>query len=68
MILGASLSLLPFLWMFLTSLKVGSYSLAVSFGNLFEGLSFQNYKIIWEKIPLITYTKNSIIISILTII
>ena len=68
LISGALLSLLPFLWMLVTSLKPGSYSLSISFDTLFAGLSVQNYKIIWEKIPLITYTKNSLIISISTII
>ena len=68
LILGALLSLLPFLWMLVTSLKPGSYSLSISFDTLFAGLSVKNYKIIWEKIPLITYTKNSLIISISTII
>ncbi len=66
--LGALISIVPFLWMLITSLKTGNYSLAITIDSLFRDLNFRNYKIIWEKIPLIIYTKNSIFISILTIL
>lgn len=65
--LGALISIVPFLWMLITSLKTGNYSLAITIDSLFRDLNFRNYKIIWGKIPLITYTKNSIFISFLTI-
>ena len=49
LILGALLSLLPFLWMLVTTLKPGSYSLSISFDTLLSGLSVQKYKILDSK-------------------
>tara|TARA_Y100001970_G_scaffold139055_1_gene171058 strand:+ start:13308 stop:14126 length:819 start_codon:yes stop_codon:yes gene_type:complete len=65
---GMLLSMIPFLWMLITSLRSGNYSLGISLDTLFENLSFENYITIWEKIPLLQYTKNSVFISFFAII
>ena len=66
--LGLTFSVLPFFWMLLTSFKSGSSSMFISLDSLLDNLSLKNYISVFEKIPLLLYTKNSIFISFSTII
>ena len=65
---GIIFSILPFLWMLITSLKSGPESMVMTMDSLFHDLSFNNYINVYKKIPLFTYSKNSLYISITTII
>lgn len=66
--LGLTFSVLPFFWMLITSFKSGSGSMFISLGSLLDNLSLKNYISVFEKIPLLLFTKNSIFISFSTII
>ena len=64
---GAIISIAPLVWIAYVSFSSSENSLNIlhAFKN---GLSFSNYKIIFNKIPLSRYMYNSVIISFLTII
>ena len=66
--LGLTFSVLPFFWMLITSFKSGSSSMFISLDSLLDNLSLKNYISVFEKIPLLLFTKNSIFISFSTII
>ena len=66
--LGLTFSVFPFFWMLITSFKSGSSSMFISLDSLLDNLSLKNYISVFEKIPLLLFTKNSIFISFSTII
>jgi len=65
---GLFISCLPFLWIVVTSFKQGSLALNISIDTFWDGLTLKNYQSIWKKIPLLIYTKNSLYITLSTII
>jgi len=65
--IGAIISIFPLFWMLITSLSTNSNSFDI-INNISNGLSLKNYQVINNKIPLIRYLYNSIVISFLTII
>jgi len=62
----AVMFIIPFLWILSTSLK--PESAVFSFQWLPETWKFDNYLKVFEKIPFLLYMKNSIVISLITII
>ncbi len=64
---GAIISIAPLVWIAYVSFSSSENSLNI-FHAFKNGLSFNNYKIIFNKIPLSRYMYNSVIISFLTII
>ena len=66
--LGLTFSVLPFFWMLITSFKSGWSSMFISLDSLLDNLILKNNISVFEKIPLLLFTKNSIFISFSTII
>ena len=55
--------LLPYYWMLVTALKPTEEVMQSPATLLPSRLSFTNFFRIWESIPLMTYMKNSLIVS-----
>lgn len=66
LILLAALMLMPFVWMVLASLKTSNEVFSIPMKIFPEEFQFQNYQTIWEKIPLLTFFKNTTKITIIT--
>jgi ABC-type glycerol-3-phosphate transport system permease component len=62
----AVMFIIPFLWILSTSLK--PESAVFSYQLLPETWKFDNYLKVFEKIPFLLYLKNSVVISLITII
>ena len=56
--------LLPFVWMISSSLKLDREVFAYPMKWVPETFHWENYEIIWEKVPLLTYFKNTAIIAL----
>ncbi|MDY0235294.1 MAG: carbohydrate ABC transporter permease [Gudongella sp.] len=63
LILGCLITLIPFIWMITTSLKSGGeiYKLPLAF--LPESFKWENYKTVFEKVPMLQYAINSVIVT-----
>ena len=60
----ALVALLPLVWMMSASLKNSAEVFSVPMRWIPETFHFENYKTIWEKVPLLAYFKNTAIIAI----
>lgn len=58
----------PFIWMISASLKPNNEVFSIPMKLIPETFRFDNYITIWEKIPLFTFFKNTIKITVLTTI
>ena len=65
--IGAIISVVPLIWMVVTSLSTNESTLNI-LNTLNSDFSINNYQVIKNKIPLLRYMYNSIVISFLTII
>lgn len=63
LILGCLITLIPFIWMISTSLKSGGeiYKLPLTF--IPESIRWDNYKTVVNKVPMMQYAFNSVIVS-----
>ena len=61
----AVFTLIPFVWMLSSSLKLDREVFAYPIKWIPETFHWENYKLIWSKVPLLTYFKNTAIIAIL---
>lgn len=63
LVLGCLLTLIPFIWMISTSLKNGGeiYKLPITF--IPESIRWDNYRTVFNKVPMRQYTINSVIVS-----
>ncbi len=60
--------LLPFYWMFITSVKP-SREVMLSPPSYFpSGITFENYMTVWSTLPLLKYMSNSLYVSVMTTI
>ena len=59
LIFGAAIMLIPFVWMISSSLKLSKDVFVFPIKWIPETLHFENYKIIWERVNLLTYFKNT---------
>lgn len=64
----AVLMAMPFVWMVLASFKNSNEVFSIPMRLLPEVWHFENYKVIWEKIPLLTFFKNTTKLTVLTTI
>lgn len=64
----AIVSLIPFYWMIISSLKSNIDVFTIPIEWIPRELHFENYAVIWEKIPLLTFFKNSSKITIIVTI
>ena len=60
----AVLTLIPFVWMILSSLKLDREVFAYPFKWLPETFQWQNYTLIWQKVPMLTFVKNTAILAV----
>ncbi|TDB74688.1 carbohydrate ABC transporter permease [Micromonospora sp. KC723] len=56
--------MIPFLWMVTSSLKLDSQVFTVPIRWIPEEFHWDNYTRIWSRIPLVTYLKNSLFLSV----
>ncbi len=61
----AVFTLIPFVWMISSSLKLDREVFSYPIHWIPETFHWENYKLIWTKVPLLTYFKNTAIIAIL---
>ena len=61
----ALFTLIPFVWMLSSSLKLDREVFSYPIRWIPETFHWENYKLIWTKVPLLTYFKNTAIIAIL---
>jgi multiple sugar transport system permease protein len=61
----AVFTLIPFVWMLSSSLKLDREVFSYPIRWIPETFHWENYKLIWTKVPLLTYFKNTAIIAIL---
>lgn len=60
--------IIPFIWMVLASFKTSNEVFSIPVKILPKVWHYENYKTIWEKIPLLVFFKNTIKITIITTI
>ena len=60
----AAVTLIPFVWMILFSLKLDREVFAFPFRWLPEEFQWGNYVKIWEKVPMLTFFKNTAILAV----
>ena len=61
----ALFTLIPFVWMISSSLKLDREVFSYPIKWIPETFHWENYRLIWTKVPLLTYFKNTAIIAIL---
>ena len=61
----AVFTLIPFVWMLSSSLKLDREVFTYPIKWIPETFHWENYRLIWSKVPLLTYFKNTAIIAIL---
>ena len=61
----ALFTLIPFVWMLSSSLKLDREVFSYPIKWIPETFHWENYRLIWTKVPLLTYFKNTAIIAIL---
>ena len=61
----AEFTLIPFVWMISASLKLDREVFSYPIHWIPEVFHWENYSLIWTKVPLLTYFKNTAIIAIL---
>ena len=60
----AAFTLIPFVWMVSSSLKLDREVFAYPMHWIPETFHWENYSLIWQKVPLLTYFKNTAFIAI----
>lgn len=61
----AVFTLIPFVWMLSASLKLDREVFSYPIRWIPETFHWENYKLIWSKVPLLTYFKNTAVIALL---
>lgn len=62
----AIIMVIPFIWMILASLKTSNEVFSIPMNLLPETFHFENYATIWQKIPLMTFFKNTTKLTVIT--
>jgi len=62
----AIIMVIPFYWMLISSVKLSKDVFSIPMKWIPDSFHFDNYKIIWKKIPLFTFFKNTIKLTVLT--
>ncbi|GAB6283054.1 MAG: carbohydrate ABC transporter permease [Ignavibacterium sp.] len=68
LLLFAAFFIIPFLWVLSTSLKTESEVFVLPIKWIPEKLHFENYAEVFQKMPFLIYLKNSVVITVVTII
>jgi multiple sugar transport system permease protein len=68
LIAASIIMLIPFYWMIISSLKLNKDVFSIPMKWIPETFHFENYKIIWEKLPLLVFFKNTTKLTVITTI
>lgn len=68
LVILAILMIIPFLWMVLASLKTNNEVFSTNSTILPTVWQWENYAKIWEKIPMLTFFKNTVKLTVITTI
>lgn len=58
--------LIPFYWMVISSLKLNKDVFSIPMRWWPESIHLENYEVIWEKLPLVTFFKNTAKLTLIT--
>jgi len=58
-------ALVPFVWMISSSLKTSVDVFSIPMRWIPETFHFENYSLIWERVPLATYFKNTAVLAVI---
>ena len=61
----AAFTLIPFFWMISSSLKIDREVFAFPMRWIPETFHWENYSLIWQRVPLVTYFKNTAFIALM---
>ena len=61
----AVVTLIPFVWMLSSSLKLDREVFSYPIHWIPEVFRWENYRLIWQKVPLLTYFRNTAVIAIM---
>lgn len=64
LLLFAAIALIPFVWMISASLKTSIEVFSIPMRWIPETFHWENYKTIWERVPLMTYFKNTTVVAV----
>lgn len=64
LIFFAGIALIPFVWMLSSSLKTSVDVFSIPMHWVPQSFHFENYKLIWSRVPLLTYFKNTTVVAI----
>lgn len=64
LLLFAAFALLPFFWMLSSSLKLDNEVFRYPMRWIPETFHWENYILIWQRVPLLTYFKNTTIVAV----
>ena len=68
LVLFAALFIIPFLWLVSTSLKGTEQIFAIPPKWIPEQLHWENYSLVFERMPFLTYFRNSVLVTVLSIV
>ncbi len=60
----AAIALIPFIWMISASLKTSAGVFSIPMRWIPESFRWVNYSEIWDKVPLLTYFKNTAVVAV----
>lgn len=65
LLLFTAIALIPFVWMISSSLKISTEVFSIPMKWIPDTLHWENYVIIWEKVPLLAYFKNTGVVAVI---
>lgn len=65
LLLFTAIALIPFVWMISSSLKISTEVFSIPMKWIPDALHWENYVIIWEKVPLLAYFKNTGVVAVI---
>ncbi len=65
LLLFALIALIPFVWMISSSLKISTDVFTIPMKWVPETFHWENYSLIWERVPLLAYFKNTAVVAII---
>jgi len=63
LLLFAAAALIPFVWMIVSSLKTSVDVFSIPMRWLPDTLRWDNYAVIWDRVPLLTYFRNTVTVA-----
>jgi multiple sugar transport system permease protein len=66
--LSALIMIIPFYWMLISSVKTNNEVFSIPMKWIPTSYHWENYKEIWQKIPLFTFFKNTVFLTVVTTI